>query len=245
MLSELPIDVLKLDASFVRRDFFDFNTKNIIGFVISLAKWMNLKVIAEGVETKEQIDRLKNLECNFVQGYFYAKPVPADEFISYLKDVDDENKNINTSLDVFSNETVCYGEDETKRTILIVEDMEVNRNILIHMLKDKYNLVEASNGKAAYDYLLNNKSNIDAIILDLIMPVMNGFQFIKKLRNNKDICDIPVIIASESGEKSELSAIQIGANAFVPKPYDDFRLIHKIESVIGNFYYKKHTYIKD
>ena len=84
MLSDLPIDMLKLDASFIKKDFNDINNRNILSFIISLAKSMNLKVIAEGVETREQIERLKKLKCSFVQGYFYSKPVPADEFSSFL-----------------------------------------------------------------------------------------------------------------------------------------------------------------
>lgn len=78
MLSNLPVDVLKLDMRFVQDSTDD--PKSILGFVISLSKWMELDTIAEGVETQEQVDKLKQLGCNFAQGYYYAKPMPREDF---------------------------------------------------------------------------------------------------------------------------------------------------------------------
>ena len=79
MLSELPIHVLKLDMKFIQSETAKENHKNILSFVISLAKWLNLLVVAEGVETEKQAQMLKSMDCNFAQGYYYAKPMPQEE----------------------------------------------------------------------------------------------------------------------------------------------------------------------
>lgn len=88
MLSELPIDVLKLDMKFVQSNTLGTAEKNIINFVIDLAKWMNLIVTAEGAETREQVDRLRAMDCDQVQGYYFSKPVPEADFLEMLKKIE-------------------------------------------------------------------------------------------------------------------------------------------------------------
>ena len=78
ILAELPVDIIKLDIKFIHSEMQNKNSSSVIKFIINLAKWMNLLVIAEGVETKRQLDYLKQLNCNFVQGYFYATPMCAE-----------------------------------------------------------------------------------------------------------------------------------------------------------------------
>jgi len=78
-LKKLPINKLKVDQSFVQDLPHDEEDAGITKAVIALANSLNLKVIAEGVETKEQKEFLIQNSCNHIQGYFYSKPVPADE----------------------------------------------------------------------------------------------------------------------------------------------------------------------
>lgn len=84
MLSELPIDVLKMDMHFIQQKATEQN-RSILNFIISLSKWLNLPTVAEGVETKEQMEYLKSIGCLYVQGYYYARPMPAKEFEEYLQ----------------------------------------------------------------------------------------------------------------------------------------------------------------
>lgn len=85
MLKSVPIDVLKLDKSFVD-DFDDPRGEQIITSVIRLAQALHIEVTAEGVETEEQYTFLKQLGCNMVQGYYFAKPMPEEEFEKLLKE---------------------------------------------------------------------------------------------------------------------------------------------------------------
>lgn len=87
MLNNLPIDVLKLDMEFIRNETAKSVTPGILYFVIQMAHSMNLHTVAEGVETKEQLERLSAIDCDYVQGYYFAKPMPRGEFENFLKDV--------------------------------------------------------------------------------------------------------------------------------------------------------------
>lgn len=84
-LQDLPLDVLKLDMSFARRliDGEDPHASTIIASVASLAKGLGLDFVVEGIETQEQLARLKMLGCQLGQGYFFSKPLPANEAIAF------------------------------------------------------------------------------------------------------------------------------------------------------------------
>ncbi len=83
-LKRFPIDRLKIDQSFIRDISTSISDAELVTAIITLARSMKLKVIAEGVETKEQLHYLKKQECDEVQGYYYSKPLPAKELIQFL-----------------------------------------------------------------------------------------------------------------------------------------------------------------
>lgn len=99
MLKSVPIDVLKLDKSFVD-DFDDCKGEKIITSVIRLAQSLHIEVTAEGVETEEQYKFLKELGCNMVQGYYFAKPMPEEEFEKLLENgtTDSDGQLTNVSM---------------------------------------------------------------------------------------------------------------------------------------------------
>ncbi|MBQ9155822.1 MAG: EAL domain-containing protein, partial [Eubacterium sp.] len=84
MISELPIDSLKLDMKFIRSAFAEGGNTHMLEVIIGLADYLSVPVIAEGVETEEQLHALKDLGCDLVQGYFFSKPVPAGEFEPFI-----------------------------------------------------------------------------------------------------------------------------------------------------------------
>ena len=81
----LPIDELKIDRAFVKKITADAAYEGIVRTCVSLARGLNLKVVAEGVETEAQAAKLRTLECDQAQGFFYSPPVPADQLVRMLK----------------------------------------------------------------------------------------------------------------------------------------------------------------
>ena len=98
MLSKLPIDALKLDMTFVRSAFGESKDVRMIELIIDIADYLHVPVVAEGVETVEQMITLKALGCDLVQGYYFSKPVPPEEFDHFLVERKNQNPETNTDL---------------------------------------------------------------------------------------------------------------------------------------------------
>ena len=84
MLTHLPIDALKLDMSFIRNAFGENRDVRMIELIIDIADYLHVPVVAEGVETEEQYMVLKAMGCDYVQGYYFSKPVPHGDFDRFL-----------------------------------------------------------------------------------------------------------------------------------------------------------------
>lgn len=90
-IKHLPIDTIKIDQSFIRGGLQNPVNRSIVGAVIEIARSLGLRVIAEGVETEEQLRCLQDMKCYGIQGYIFSKPLPPDDFLSILV----ENRKIN------------------------------------------------------------------------------------------------------------------------------------------------------
>ena len=86
MLEMLPIDMIKIDKSFIDRIGEKNETINLLEIILLISKKLNLKTVAEGVEKREQVEYLKKENCDFIQGYFYAKPLDFDALKNYIKE---------------------------------------------------------------------------------------------------------------------------------------------------------------
>ena len=227
MLNELPIDILKLDMGFVQGDM-KTNSNNILSFIIGLAKWMDYAVVAEGIETEEQIQMLRNMDCNFVQGYYYAQPMPPDEFEAYMLKHNTIGKMDDINIDGL--EELKF--KKSQGVMLIVDDLVLNRKILSTSFSSYFKVVEKENGADAFEYIKENYKDIDIIMLDLVMPVMDGFTLMKHLGKDERYKDIPVIVTSQAGEKSVRKSFELGAVDFIEKPYNLRIILHRVQNVV-------------
>lgn len=106
------------------------------------------------------------------------------------------------------------------KTILVVEDDLLNRRIVVDNLADEYHVLEAKNGQEALDILRHSIGQIDGIVLDLEMPVMNGYEFVKIVQADESYKNIPIIIATAHNEAdNETQTLQLGVWDFVTKPF--------------------------
>ncbi len=84
VLKDLDFDIIKLDMLFMRNEGKNKRGGTILSSVVNMAKWLNLPIIAEGVETAEQADFLQSIGCNYIQGYLYSKPLPEAEYVKLI-----------------------------------------------------------------------------------------------------------------------------------------------------------------
>lgn len=85
ILLETPFDVIKLDKKFMENMVISTKGRLILEQMVRMAEKLNLGILAEGVETKEQVELLQSIGCDQVQGYYYAKPMPEEEVFELLK----------------------------------------------------------------------------------------------------------------------------------------------------------------
>lgn len=90
MLQDYDFDILKIDMSFIRKIGENLKTKSIVHSIIGMAHEIGIKTVAEGVETEEQVSFLRQSGCDYIQGYYYSKPLPEEEFVEFLEKADAE-----------------------------------------------------------------------------------------------------------------------------------------------------------
>lgn len=361
VLKDIDVNVLKIDMRFFSKTAVEGRSKSIIASVIRMAKWLQIPVVAEGVETKEQVEFLHGLGCEYIQGYYFSKPRPFNDYVEYMEDhrknSTDENKTDSANDNLWNNNfeiadvkrpaamfEYCAGnlqiihvnnsyfdlfgyqnQDEsfmnpldtvlpeyralildtintaiqTKEAmdieycvktrdgssmwismkmkylghadnhymffgifnditdiklldhefstylktaseltdtgkLLIVDDIEVNRAVLKTIFDSKYEILEASNGEEALQVLEKENGKVDAILLDLIMPVMDGHTFLKVVKNESKFTNIPVIIiTTEDNEQQQSEAIALGASDYIVKPFASDVVKKRVDNVLG------------
>ena len=84
-LVSFPLDVLKIDRSFIQHMCSLDDKQAIVDAIIQMAHRLQMKVVAEGVETRQQEQLLKSMGCDYIQGYYYSKPLPLEELIDFIQ----------------------------------------------------------------------------------------------------------------------------------------------------------------
>ena len=124
-------------------------------------------------------------------------------------------------------------QDVTKRTLLIIEDDEINCQILTEILEEKYSVITAQNGKEGLDLLKRYGQHISTIMLDIQMPVMDGYEFLELVGCDAVLCKIPVIVTTVLDNiQDEVRCLELGAADFIVKPYNPKLIMVRVENII-------------
>ncbi|MCR5344430.1 MAG: EAL domain-containing protein [Lachnospiraceae bacterium] len=219
MLKDFNVDILKIDMKFIDDLETSERADNILYSIIQMARALDMGTVAEGVETKAQYELLASMGCDCIQGYYFSKPISKEEFTSRLE---------------FERERNCVPElPDVRRTILIVDDQQIDRKIISHMMQEEYHVLEATNGEEAFELLKNNFNSISLIIADIHMPKMNGLMLLEKKAEYLYLKEIPVIMITSSGEREcEEQALERGALEIITKPYDSSLVRKRISNVL-------------
>ncbi len=131
---------------------------------------------------------------------------------------------------------------ENRPTILIVEDSYDLRNYIRSILEKNYHILEAKNGAIAWQMLSGQQKDHhpQMIISDLMMPILDGYQLIEKIKNNDAIRHLPIIVLTARAElKDKITALRIGVDDYMTKPFEEEELLARIENLLRHSYLRK------
>ena len=120
-----------------------------------------------------------------------------------------------------------------RRLVLVVEDNEVNRETLCALLEDEFDVIQAENGCVGLEQLEQHYQDLALILLDLYMPVCDGFEFLRRKQQDERFDTVPVFVATANGVAAdEITCLELGANDFVVKPYNYEIMMNRIHNMI-------------
>lgn len=121
-----------------------------------------------------------------------------------------------------------------KTEILIVDDVEMNRDLLEEMLEDEYAVLKASDGKEAMNIISRKGTSLGVVLLDLIMPGMDGFAVLDQMKQANVIDKIPVVvISSDDNLESQIKSFEYGVSDFVQKPFNEEIVKRRVRNIIN------------
>lgn len=211
MLNQMLLDILKLDMKFIQNETAKSSDHGVLRFIMGLARSMNLSVIAEGVETQEQLERLRELGCDFVQGYYLAKPMADQEFRALM---DEQNTDVRPENAALSDSSPNIRQN---RFILIADEDPVYRINIRKIFETRFRVIEASSVETALLCISGYNNQLAAVILSLTLPKPDGFAVLEVLQREKAVWNIPVVTTANWGESLEKRALENGADDFADK----------------------------
>ena len=137
------------------------------------------------------------------------------------------------NLMVGENESGLPAEVKEKPIILIVDDSELNRDILSEMLKGEYDVIEAASGEECISAIKRYGTAIEAVLLDIIMPGLNGFDVLEYMNYNHILEEIPVIaISGDESEETMLRAYEAGVFDYIGRPFDAKVVYRRVSNTV-------------
>lgn len=133
---------------------------------------------------------------------------------------------------------------EHKKKILVVDDNEINRSLLADILSGQYEVIEAENGLVAVDILRRQYSDIALVLLDIVMPEMDGFEVLAMMNSNRWLESVPVVMISAEVSSTYIDhAYDLGATDYITRPFDEKTVMRRVQNTI--LLYTKQKYLEN
>jgi diguanylate cyclase (GGDEF)-like protein/PAS domain S-box-containing protein len=221
-LKRLPVDALKVDASFVREVTENQNDAGIVLAIISIAHNLGISVIAEGIETHSQLSYLARNQCDEGQGFLISHPLKESEITAYL------SSNVRSWMPMIDDD------DEHKQTLLLVDDEpNILRSLSRLLRRDGYNLILANDASEALEKLAMH--SVHVIISDQRMPGMSGIELLSKVKEMYPET-VRMVLSGYTEIETVTQAINRGAiYRFLTKPWDDARLRENVRDAFRHY----------
>ena len=233
IIKELSFDILKIDRDFITHIEDTERGGSVLGSVIRLARRLGVSTIAEGVETEEQFKYLRGIGCDAIQGYYFSKPLPLPDFDDMVLKLPKKVAKTEPVSSSGNDRPLLNSDDMHQNKIMIVDDSVINRTMLKAMLSKEYRIEEAANGREAINLLHTSSPHADLVLLDIVMPVMNGYDFLEETRNDPAFQTMPILVLTGSETyENEIMALEYGANDYLKKPYNPLILNLKVANLL-------------
>lgn len=227
MLSQMELDILKLDMKFIKNETEKTANQSILSDIIIMAHKMYLSVVAEGVETREQLQRLESIGCDYVQGYFFSRPIPIPEFEDLLNKQYQKPENVeNDKTDIKKNKSdIC--------SLIVADEDDGYRELVRKTFEGEYRILETTDANSTLDCIMkNNDDGIVAVILSVTLPDNGASEVMKALRQNTSFWGIPVLTTIPGGDYSEKMPPALETDDFVCKCHPLFDLSKRVHHLV-------------
>jgi diguanylate cyclase (GGDEF)-like protein/PAS domain S-box-containing protein len=225
-LKRFPLDELKIDKSFVDGLGRDFEATAIVAAVMGMAHALDLRVVAEGVETADQVVRLRTLGCDEAQGFFYARPGSAANIDDRILAEAQAYVGGHPTRSGTSRDSAHIGK------VLVVDDAEDVRQLARSSLAAVgFEVREAPSGEVAVTMARHFKP--DCVVLDVNLPGISGFDVCRILREDPENQRITILILTADAAPAEkVMAFSLEADDYMIKPFSPRDLVSRVTSAI-------------
>jgi diguanylate cyclase (GGDEF)-like protein/PAS domain S-box-containing protein len=221
-LQRFPIDKLKIDIAFVRHITSNPGDAAIAQAIISMAHSLKLGVIAEGVETLPQLEYLRRLRCDEIQGFYFSRPLPGTELGRLIA--------AGSSLPA----DVGHNTAPLQSLLIVDDDPAVLRALQRLLARDGYHILSAPTPQAALELLALHP--VQVILCDQRMATMSGSEFLSRVKELYPET-IRIILSGDTGLETVLDSINRGAiYRFYTKPWDDAVLRENIRLAFHHYW---------
>ena len=233
---EMPCQIIKLDMDMSRACFNNPKGKSVVEAIVDMSKKLNLVTIAEGIETADEVSGISSLGIDYIQGYYFSKPLPMNEFLEYMRihgrpvgKAESTETEQDTDTSPSSEDIAAAAQRMLNSSVLLVEDNEMNREIAEIILEDYGLTVDtAEDGTEAVEKVSRAApGQYSLIFMDIRMPIMDGYEATRRIRamEDKALATLPIVaLTAQDTEEDRRAAFEAGMNSHILKPLDDRKL---------------------